>query len=334
MLNIIPSLLHLCVTDFCQLKCKHCYFGEYERKKELSIEEINTVVDKFFAMREFFKSYGYNYARSELSITGGEPMLYSKLIPFIKIITPKFDKTKFLTNGLKYDPKVCRTLIENCNTLIYQVSLDGLEETHNFIRGAGTFSKIVDNIKRAKQDFPEMFLQISCNVHNKNVSDMVELSGFCKELGVDKIFFDRYVKYWESGLDVLTKDEYEQFMISLRKAIDLHSDDKFLVYADRGMQLSDYVCKAGVGHQVCCANGDRLICSRFHVKSGNWFKDDLDTLIKNALRWESISLQLPERCATCKKQKVCNGGMRCLTYATLHRFDKEDIHCNKYEPME
>ena len=333
MLKIIPSLLHLCLTDFCQLRCKHCYFGEYERKRELTLNEVSSVVDKFFIMREWFKGYGYNYARSELSITGGEPMLYSKLIPFIKMIAPKFDKVKFLTNGLIYDKKTCRTLLQHSNVLIYQVSLDGMEDTHNFIRGYGTFSKIVSNIKQAKKDFPEMFLQVSCNVHDKNLNDMVELSGFCKEIGADKIFFDRYVKYWESGLNILTKDEYDRFMDNLNKATELYSDDSFLVYTDRSMQISDYVCKAGVGHQVCCANGDRLICSRFHVKSGNWFKDDLDTLIKNALHWENIALQLPERCISCKKQNVCNGGMRCISYATLHRFDKEDIHCNKYEAL-
>ena len=67
----IPKLMHICLTDSCQLKCKHCYFGEYERKRELSLEDILLVNNKFFKLRDVFFGMGYKYKNSILNISGG-----------------------------------------------------------------------------------------------------------------------------------------------------------------------------------------------------------------------------------------------------------------------
>jgi radical SAM protein with 4Fe4S-binding SPASM domain len=147
------------------------------------------------------------------------------------------------------------------------------------------------------------------------------------------IFFDRYVPYGKP-LDIrsVTVDEYKEVISLIEEAYNLYNDNSFIVYKDRSMQpCGTYFCGAGVYNQICVPNGDRYICSRYQIKSGNWFKDSVEELYNNALRWEEKVLQTPEDCFDCIHKKICNGGMRCLTYAVTGEFNKKDIHCYRYE---
>ena len=335
MIKYAPNLLQLCITDFCQLKCKHCYFGEHTRLKEMSIEDILLTVDKFILLRNKFIADGRicREPLPSLNISGGEPMLHTKLKTIIKRIAPKFYNVKFLSNGLLYSKDVCELLCKYSNRLVYQISLDGMKESHEFIRGKNTFDKTVSNILQLKKDFPEIFLQISFNSNNINYRDILPLTEFVKTLGCDMIFFDRFVPYGNS-LDIrsVTMDEYLDVVSSIEKAYQLYNSDTFIVYKNRSMQSDgDYFCGAGVFNQICVPSGDRYICSRYQIKSGNWLKDDVDTLYYNAIDIESKVLQLPEECNNCKHKNVCNGGMRCLTYALTNEIKRRDVHCYRYE---
>ena len=315
MLKLAPNLLQLCLTDFCQLKCKHCYFGEYDRQREMSIDEVFTPLS------------------SGLNLSGGEPLMHSKIEKIIKLIAPKFENVKFLSNGISYSKKVCQILKNSSKKLVYQISLDGMKDSHELIRGRNTFDKTVENIKQLKKDFPELFLQISFNSNNINYRDIVSLTKFSKELGADMIFFDRYVPYGER-LDIrsVNKDEYQEVISLIETAYSLYNDSTFTVYKGRSMQPDGtYFCGAGVYNQICVPNGDRYICSRYQIKSGNWLKDSVEELYNKAVSWEEKVLQTPEECFDCTHKKICNGGMRCLTYAMTRQFAKKDIHCYRYE---
>lgn len=328
--HVAPTLLQLCLTDNCQLKCKHCYFGEHRRLHELNVEQTKIILNKFFELRTYFKELGYSTDKQvSLNISGGEPLLNKDISKIITLTTPKFKHTKFMSNGLIYNKKICTLLNMVSNGITYQISLDGMKESHEKIRGLGTFIKTTDNIKRIKDDFPSMELLISFNANDINYKDVIPLAEYVKELGVSGIFFDRYVKTNNlSSLKVLNIDEYNSFISSILKAHELYNSDSFKVHICRSLQPnSEYVCTASVGNQIATSNGDRYVCSRYQIKSGNWFTDDINTLIQNTLYWESKIMNLPEECVKCDIKNRCRGGMRCLTYATTGSYNKKDIHC-------
>jgi sulfatase maturation enzyme AslB (radical SAM superfamily) len=297
----------------------------------MTLEEIMIVHNKFFEQRHIFSMLGYNYIDSHLNITGGEPMLYSKLEELIKLLPKHYDTTKFLTNGISYSKKIVKSLIHNSNKLIYQISLDGMKESHDYIRGDGMFNITTTNIKKIRDDFPDLHIQISFNVNSKNKDDLPTLVPYIKSLGVNCIMMDRYVPHNECELNILSYKEYKDYDNLINTMYKKYNDTTFNVLRHRSLQNDmSFHCEACIENQICCSNGNRFACSRYQIKTGNWFTDDATTLVTNGIQQANLLLKTPKECEDCIHSSICNGGMRCLTYHTTKSITKKDIHCFKY----
>lgn len=96
------------------------------------------------------------------------------------------------TNGLLFKRKLDDLLRigENLNLLI---SLDGLGEDHEALRGKGTFKRTMENIrmmldlKRSGQFDGE--ISLSCMVSHVTVGKMYEFMEWAEELGVNTVYF-------------------------------------------------------------------------------------------------------------------------------------------------
>ncbi|MFH0838903.1 MAG: radical SAM protein [Candidatus Omnitrophota bacterium] len=125
-----PYKLTYAVTYDCNLKCKMCFIWKKEKKKELSINEI----DLFFKKQNYF---------SWIDLTGGEISLRRDLLDIVSIIF-KYSRNlcilHFPTNGqLAGDIiKICKTIkkLSRGVALIVTVGLDGPQHIHNEIRGS------------------------------------------------------------------------------------------------------------------------------------------------------------------------------------------------------
>lgn len=138
----IPENLIWFLTERCSLKCSHCFVSHKGRKfrDELSVQEIIKVLN---SAKAFLK---------KISFTGGEPMIYQG---FDKIFVhcselPKLKQLHISTNGMHND-KLFQIIekVKNYKLNIQiQSSLDGLEETHNKIRGnKKSFHNVFDLFK-------------------------------------------------------------------------------------------------------------------------------------------------------------------------------------------
>jgi MoaA/NifB/PqqE/SkfB family radical SAM enzyme len=123
-------------------------------------------------------------------LTGGETFLRDDLVDICKIYSKKTDKIRLTTNGLLTD-KIYNTVkqisSEIPNPITIQVSLDGLEKTHNEIRGIKIFKQVIKTVKKLKK-LPVQ-VKISTVLMDKNYRNVVELNDFVrKKLGVEQIF--------------------------------------------------------------------------------------------------------------------------------------------------
>lgn len=163
-----PSLryLELQITDHCNLRCRHCYIGE-SGTNELSLKEIRTVLSEFEAMQGL-----------RVLITGGEPLLHSGFAELNRML-PEFSLRKVLfTNGLLLDKKTLKEL----RVHEIQVSVDGLREAHDSLRGKGSFAAAIDAIKACvAQGFD---VSVSTMVHAKNLGDFDGMQELFREIGV------------------------------------------------------------------------------------------------------------------------------------------------------
>lgn len=125
--NEIPSLRYLMVeiTDRCNLSCAHCYLGD-TTGIDLPVETVEPLLQEFESMGGL-----------RLVVTGGEPMLHPGFERINSLAAGRSFRSILVTNATLLDEKAASTL----EFQEVQVSLDGMEEGHDFIRGGGSFSE-------------------------------------------------------------------------------------------------------------------------------------------------------------------------------------------------
>lgn len=172
------------LNDVCNLKCKHCYQVRLKNKEEL---DINTILDQ---LEELKKATGYDKFYFRLS--GGEVMLRKDLFDIIRKLVINNHFVQIITNGTLLDlPSVYA--LKATGLHIAQVSIDGgIEKTHDFIRGKGSFSKTIKGIKNlVKVGIPvEIKFTLIKNVNTNEIRDIYAL---CEELGVKYLSIGRFI---------------------------------------------------------------------------------------------------------------------------------------------
>jgi len=130
-----PMATNYDLTYKCNLRCEHCYFHRAVEEKCLQGESLNDLTnEQWIKIFKYHRSIGVNSA----ALTGGEPTLRMNLLFEAKKI---FDNVQITTNGIKKIPKFPR------KQPVIWTSLDGGPETHNAIRGAEIFDRIIENIQ-------------------------------------------------------------------------------------------------------------------------------------------------------------------------------------------
>lgn len=178
---ISPRALQVPLTYRCNLNCKMCSITNLlPEEEELSCEQIFYIVDE-----------AKNYGIKEVVLTGGEPFLREDIFTICSYIYEKGLKSIITTNGVLINECVAKNIAASQVSHIH-FSLDGLEKTHDFLRGEGIFKEVISNIKvldtiRKKSNF--FSLGIACTVMDNNVKELLDLIVLGDNLGVDLINF-------------------------------------------------------------------------------------------------------------------------------------------------
>jgi MoaA/NifB/PqqE/SkfB family radical SAM enzyme len=177
----LPLQLIFFVTSRCNLRCRHCFYWKklnHSKKKELTLKEIEKIAKN---------------SRLDLlwlCLTGGEPFLRSDLAEIASAFCRwgKVANISIPTNAqLKGKTlEITQKMLSLCpNTYIaLNVSLDGLEKTHDKIRGVkGAFAKTVETffeLKKLKR-FSNFGLSLLTTVMAENQKDLKKLYFFARD---------------------------------------------------------------------------------------------------------------------------------------------------------
>lgn len=114
--------VHLHPLDLCNLACSHCYsVSSPFRQTILPLEPL-------LAALPYLRAEGYDV----ISLSGGEPMLYPHLAPFLAVARDQGFRIAAISNGFRVNDRY-RGLVEAIDHLA--ISFDGLEVRHNRMRG-------------------------------------------------------------------------------------------------------------------------------------------------------------------------------------------------------
>lgn len=161
--SIIINSVFIETTSNCNLRCKHCYNDSGNDKRYITYETLE----------QLFKSL-LNLNVQHVSISGGEPCLHPDFVSIIQLLDKYPIRYQIITNG---------TLIQNYlellqkykNQLSIQISLDGLNDVHDIIRGEGVFSLIEKNIDLIRCKKMVYFFKTTINKFNyKHLNQIVD----------------------------------------------------------------------------------------------------------------------------------------------------------------
>ncbi len=186
----LPQEVSLQLTYKCNLRCTHCYqWNEQGFFRDFSIERQRTELDVAIVQDVLELTAPL---RSKLFLWGGEPLMHSKFGE-IAALVEKYPRTvNMCTNGLLFKRNMEHLLRigENLNLL---VSLDGLGEDHEALRGKGTFKRTMENIQTMlelkRTGVWDGELSLSCMVSHVTVGKMYEFMEWAEELGVNTVYF-------------------------------------------------------------------------------------------------------------------------------------------------
>ena len=189
-----PLIRGLVLTNKCNLRCRHCRVPA-RGDKDLSFEEIKEVIDSF-----------HQQGGRCLYLEGGEPFLWHDGQHGIEHVVDYAHRAGFFTVIIYTNGTI--PLETSADTVF--ISMDGLQETHDYLRGA-SFNRIVDNIRRSTH--PSLFVNFTINSRNKT-----EIEDFCGYVdGLERIrgtFFYFHTPYY--GYDELYVEPAERAEILRR----------------------------------------------------------------------------------------------------------------------
>ena len=155
------------LTYNCNLRCKMCPFWR-RPSPDPSLAQEKAI------LKQIYRSGAVGVA-----FEGGEPLLRSDLVDILAFSRSLPLHTSLITNGTLLESRIDE-IVPYINGVVY-VSLDGLEETHDAIRGvSGSFRKALRGIGAARE---KVSVTINTTVMAENVDEIESVVELAKELG-------------------------------------------------------------------------------------------------------------------------------------------------------
>jgi radical SAM protein with 4Fe4S-binding SPASM domain len=205
-----PLKVFLDITYRCNLHCAHCFTNSYTpHPDELSTTQIYSLIDQMEAC-----------GTGMLAIAGGEPLLRPDFFDVVEYATGKGVKVGMTTNGLLITPAVAERL-HGLHVSSIAVSLDGMEQSHDSVRGKGTWKHVVENIKILRQYCRSAKVGIRYTINALNLIDYEPVLRLAEEIGLDIVKFNPIRSFGRAVHHphlLISQKQYVQFLTSVQQA--------------------------------------------------------------------------------------------------------------------
>lgn len=327
------------ITDRCNHQCRHCYQQPNIQHEELNQESLVNILEQFKELLHYIsRQHNHSSITGQINITGGEPFMRLDFMDVLEALSAnkEFFSFAILTNGSFINRDIAHKL-KKSNPQFVQLSVEGSETTHDNIRGAGDFIKTVQAIRELVQ--AKVRTYISFTAHRANYRDFEEVAALGKSLKVAKVWADRLIPVGR-GQDlvnlVLTPQETQEFfeiMAAARNQLARSWFHTTEIDMQRGLQFLvggglPYRCTAGDSLLAVMPNGDVYPCRRLPIKVGNVQQSSLLEIYTASEDLRKIrEVTGSPSCKQCWYERMCRGGLRCLSYALYGSLEKADPGC-------
>lgn len=332
-------LLQFHITEACNLRCSHCYQDNY--KKDLhGLSDWLNIINQYVSLCNKLNSNG------RIHITGGEPFSPFIISDLYKLLDYIEQYTTFnfgiMTNGTLITKKIAKRLSQYSNINFIQVSIDGNEETHNNIRGAGQFQLALNGLKMLSD--VGINTSVSMTAMNSNWQQFNEVYSIISEYNASMIWTDRVNPMGQGDttevMDPNTVKQYFHMMTHCEIPMKLHpteiSFSRALQFNEKGSSV--YTCTAGESFLTIMSDGTLYPCRRMPIPCGNVYETPLIELFESHPELIKLRNHLSEKhktkgCESCSDNKSCGGGLKCLSYNLSGDYTRADPGCWRAQPL-
>ena len=331
------------ITDMCDQRCKHCYiFAEDSCKKisEMSFDEIKLTLKEIKNMCKKMGKLPYIY------LTGGDPILHPNFWDLLKLLKKDNIPFTIMGNPFHLNLEVCKKM-KSFGLEKYQMSLDGMEKTHDWFRKKGSFKTTLEKIKDINEAGIKSVIMTTVSKTNiDEISDIIDtvvkhkvrvfaFSRYCptsteKDVGIKPLEYRKLLDTcWQKYKDYIAEDTYTRFNLKDHLW-------KLYLYEEGLYKLPENIkdgfvydgCHCGRGHITILPNGDVYACRRMESKVGNIFesKQHLFDIWNSKELDEYRQIDKFDKCSKCKLKLFCRG-CPAVTKGLTGNMYNEDPQC-------
>lgn len=302
--EIGPELVMISPTDKCNLKCRTCWRrdkGEEDFERGLPLEKVKEVLDDCEELDV-----------EKIDLTGGgEPFLRDDIFDMIREAKSRDFEVGLTTNStLLKEEKIQKLVDLEMDEVL--LSLDGLEETNDFLRGEGVFEGVMKAVKIFNEMRFDGTLGFSTVISSANYGELLDVVKLAEEKGLDYVNFI-VMNTWKSNRRFSLEEHEKEAIESLKEVNEFEGESNVDTNADNIVKHGLFergppkFCFAPWDMAFINASGEMMACCTL----ASYYKNLLGDLEEKsfyelwtgekmkALREEIKNGEFPEKCKEC-----------------------------------
>lgn len=331
-----PLIIGWELTLACNLRCRHCASSAgLPRKNELTLDECLALCDQFPALLV-----------QEVDFTGGEPLLRAGWPAIAKRLYELHIPARMVTNGITLTADTV-ALMKDSGLESVGVSVDGLEATHDYVRGLpGMFRRVVEGLERLVA--ADLKPTVITAVNAMSIAELPQILELLRGLGVQAW---QLQPIYPSGRSLgaselhLTADQYLElgrFVAAVGPrgreiGVEVRPADSCGYFTELAFGPEWQGCSAGIAAcgimsdgrvKGCLSMPDELAEGdlREHDLWDIWFRPGAFAYTREFSNGNAASLALGPNCSGCEHGSQCAGGCTSMSFTTTGEFHN-DPYC-------
>lgn len=311
------------LSNYCNLQCKQCF-------AKATYNE-STIVDWDMLIHAIKSIVNTNSNATAIRFGGGEPMLIPYLYDLVKYCSQKKIAVDITSNGLLIDEKAIEAFsLSGLRELT--ISVDGLEQTHEYMRGTNTYRRLWRNIDRIVST-AKFQVSMGYTVTSVNYHEMEDFVDTAYHAGIRKFYFFRYCGDNHKSLFEMNANQLCSASKAINRLSNHYKDARFNREASSffpflvGGGMCGEGCNFINGILTVNYRGDVVVCAAIDKVLGNIYTDSLEELWNRIKREQAAMREMPASCSGCDYHKSCHGGCKSASYYQYRNYLNKDPLC-------
>jgi radical SAM protein with 4Fe4S-binding SPASM domain len=322
------------ITHKCNLRCRHCYLDEYAvEPTEIELLTVLGRIVQFLNERD---------AKSFICVTGGEPLASPAFFQLMNWLEnePRIIEVIIGSNGTILDEENVKLLKKYKKLRAIQISIDGIKETHDSIRGEGNFDKAIEGLKLLAKH--KIWSSVSFTANKLNYREFIEVAKITEDTGGNVCWTDRVIPLGDDNKKadinknlILDEKEFCEYIEIIKEAKEKYKcarAERTLQYlAIEESKNLRHICAAGKRGFTITADCELMPCRRLEENYGSVLEKPISQILEEHKEDILKIHTIPDGCKNCGKVEICKGGAKCLTCAIFGDYNHPDPNCTFYK---